>query len=261
MSRLSSQASDERLSAKDYKCHHCGAVKHHHRCLCPQLETQNSRNGDAEKKSNGQAERQSASTSSQPHLTVSTNVSANRDAPMQTATALVKCQYGVAVQAHILLDGGSAKSYITIALADKLAADVSNVGTTRVSSFGTDDVQEIKTAACCVHLQLRDNSWTELKVSVVPTITKTFKRKLVTSKHLVSLNLEDLADTTMSTEPMFEVELLLGNDYYGRLLLSEKKYLGDGLYAFNTQLGWVLSGTIVSSSDCSQIVRIRPLVQ
>ena len=53
-----------------------------------------------------------------------------------------------------------------------------------------------------------------------------------------------LADSLSSALEVSTVELLLGNDYYIELILTERKNLSSGLYLLASQLRWILSGRL-----------------
>jgi hypothetical protein len=58
----------------------------------------------------------------QPRLTSGGSATTRKGARMQAASALMRQALGHAVQAHCLLDVGSAKNYISFELANKVAA-------------------------------------------------------------------------------------------------------------------------------------------
>ena len=51
---------------------------------------------------------------------------------------------------------------------------------------------------------------------------------------------EKLANTLVTNTESFQVDMLLGNDYYFDLLQPRKISLGNGLFLFQSKLGWVL---------------------
>ena len=51
---------------------------------------------------------------------------------------------------------------------------------------------------------------------------------------------EKLANTLVTNTESFQVDMLLGNDYYFDLLQPRKISLGNGYFLFQSKLGWVL---------------------
>ena len=52
----------------------------------------------------------------------------------------------------------------------------------------------------------------------------------------------DLADTIPLETESSQVELLVGNDYYLDIILSQKIEVQPGLYLLSSKLGWILTG-------------------
>ena len=68
-------------------------------------------------------------------------------------------------------------------------------------------------------------------------------------KFLKDSSLENkLADTMVTNTESFQVDLLLGNDYYFDLPQPRKIDLGNGLFLFQSKLGWVCGGKITAEA-------------
>ncbi|MCG8049164.1 MAG: hypothetical protein N0E48_26780, partial [Candidatus Thiodiazotropha endolucinida] len=52
----------------------------------------------------------------------------------------------------------------------------------------------------------------------------------------------DMADTIPSETESADVELLVGNDYYLDIILTQKIEVQPGLYLLASKLGWILTG-------------------
>ena len=112
-------------------------------------------------------------------------------------------------------------------------------GSTRPSSFETKIVE--------IGIKLMNGETYKIRANKIPKITGDLEVQPVDLKG-VNLNDFELADT-LPTEPGFlTVDLLIGNDYYDDLILSEKKEVTPGLYLLGSQLGWLVSGRIVTSN-------------
>ena len=69
-------------------------------------------------------------------------------------------------------------------------------------------------------------------------------------KFLKDSSLEDqLADTMVANTESFQVDVLLGNDYYFDVLQPRKIDLGNGLFLFQSKLGWVCGGKVTAETE------------
>jgi hypothetical protein len=98
---------------------------------------------------------------------------------MQAAVAGVQSWGGRTSNGYILLDSGSARSYVTVEFAHKLGADAETKTRIGVSCFGTKETRQIDSASGSVRLRLRNGSWFLLHASVVPVITRPLSRVLL----------------------------------------------------------------------------------
>ena len=85
-------------------------------------------------------------------------------------------------------------------------------------------------------------------VTVVSRVTGRITRTPLSPadvKFLKESDLEDkLADTIVTSAEVFQVDMLVGNDYYFDLLQPRKVDLGNGLYMFQSKLGWIFGGKL-----------------
>ena len=58
-----------------------------------------------------------------------------------------------------------------------------------------------------------------------------------------------LADTLPTNCEMTRVTLLLGNNYYLDIVLSQKMEVLPGLYLLSSKLGWILAGRVISEDN------------
>ena len=95
-----------------------------------------------------------------------------------------------------------------------------------------------------------------LEVKVVPSITGKIAHFPLEPEDMEFLKQEgwekNLADTLPTSIESFNVEMLIGNDYYFELLKPRKIHLSDNLFAFQTKLGWVFGGK-TQLADCETI--------
>ena len=99
-----------------------------------------------------------------------------------------------------------------------------------------------KSTRTSLDVELRDGTKMRLHVNTIDKITRPINRTAFTPLLLDQIPRGELADPTLTTDAVADVDVLVGNDYYVCLLRPERKlYLGRGLYGVNTDLGWVLS--------------------
>ena len=85
----------------------------------------------------------------------------------------------------------------------------------------------------------------------VPIISGTIQRKSMklSSEHLEHLvNSVELADSIPSENESSTIELLIGNDVYLDLILSQKIEIQPGWYLLGSKLGWILTGRTTETS-------------
>ena len=250
---------------KNKTCVYCGEVNCHHRSLCPQkIKTKTSgahltgevsvmcgggacamsedemcaiSNGGACSVSSGDASVQNESVL----------ISSGEIVLMQTAKTEVKnpCTNKSDV-VRILLDSCSQRTYVTEKLAEKLHLTKDKEEEIKLVTFGSDKPKSVKTFQTKISLKLKNGQYLDIGANIVPVISGTVQRnamKLCTSEnmqHLVS-NL-DMADSIPTESESSSIELLIGNDYYLDILLSQKIEIQPGLYLLASKLGWILTG-------------------
>lgn len=81
---------------------------------------------------------------------------------------------------------------------------------------------------------------------MIPDITG----KLTRTPFLKDSSLEGkLADTLVTSTESFQVDMLLGNDYYFDLLQPRKIDMGNELFLFQSKLGWVCGGKVTAKTE------------
>jgi len=233
-------------------CFHCGK-SNHHRSLCSKLFSSNenkppesglqtiSAQGDVEKTKNEE-----------------TKVACENQVLIQTATATVLNTPGnKSTPIRMILDSGSQRTYITEKLAKNLQLKLYPRESVKVATFGSDKPKQIKYRPTELQLTLKDGSLMLIKASVVPYITGKVSRVPLNSDDLTFLKDEGweskLADSLPIDPEHVSIEILIGNDYYFDLLLPRKMELGDGLYLFQSKLGWILGGRYLAATDLDSV--------
>lgn len=237
---------------KQKNCFHCGK-NNHHRSLCsklftitestptePGLQTVNIQDNLEESTSEG------------------ANIACGNQVLMQTATTTVgRNPENQSISVRIILDSGSQRTYITEKLAENLKLELKPPERLSVATFGSDKPKQIKYRDTVLQLTLKDGSLMCIEASVVPHITGKISRVPLNTEDLTFLKNEGweskLADTLPTDSEHSPIEMLIGNDYYFELLLPRKMELGEGLYLFQSKLGWILGGRYTSTGNSTEI--------
>lgn len=76
-------------------------------------------------------------------------------------------------------------------------------------------------------------------------------------KYVINLELAD-----PGTESQIKPDILIGSDYYWQLVTGETIRSGDtGPIAVNTQLGWILSGLVLSKGEPEMAVFVTHILR
>jgi hypothetical protein len=98
----------------------------------------------------------------------------------------------------------------------------------------------------------------EIQANIVPVISGNIERKQLDFtthenwKHLVKSL--DLADTIPNENEQTSIELLIGNDYYLDIIMSQRIEIEPGLYLLGSKLGWILTGRTRNNDVYSESV-------
>ncbi|MCG8034488.1 MAG: DUF1759 domain-containing protein [Candidatus Thiodiazotropha taylori] len=218
-------------------CVHCGEVNAHHRSLCPKKFKQVTNNTPQEvnvltEQSNVREE--------------NALISSGAFVLMQTATTEIRNPKNANCETvRLLLDSGSQRTYITEKLAEKLKLKKTGEQELRLATFGTESPKVIRTASTEIRLKLNNGKYLNLSANIVPTISGTIQRKSlkISSDYLEHLMKSvELADSFPSEDESSNIELLVGNDFYLDIVLSQRIEINPGLYLLGSKLGWILTG-------------------
>ena len=169
---------------------------------------------------------------------------------LQTATAPV---FGsttrlTTVQARIILDSGSQRSYVTTRLKEILSLEAVRTEMISIKTFGSSN--EIRQNCDLVNLRIgaKDGGNVKLTALAVPLICEPIcgqpiSRARDTFEHLSGLDLADSSYQEGAQE--LEVEILIGSDYYWKFATGRVLRGRLGPIAIHTRLGWVLSGPLL----------------
>ena len=104
----------------------------------------------------------------------------------------------------------------------------------------------IKTRQTKLSIRVKNGEYLDIIANIVPVISDSVQRRLIRlhssedfSRIVSSLT---LADTIPKETESSTAELLIGNDYYLDIILSQKTEIQPGLYLLGSKLGWILTG-------------------
>ena len=95
-----------------------------------------------------------------------------------------------------------------------------------------------------VTMVLKSGFTTKTQANVVPNVTGTIERTPFRSETIKQvLKQYELADTIPAKIGNCNSDLLVGNNYYGDIVLTKSVIIWDGLYLVGSKFGWILSGS------------------
>lgn len=240
-----------------FRCRTC--KRKHHSSICSKTETTNTTPAHQAQTSD------LVPTPYRPSHSQS-DVPVARNQPQQPTTSILHtttCQYkpGVLLKtavapissetqtldANILFDEGSQRSFVTEELADKLQLTRTGSEVINLASFGgsTQTANSLDTAT--VTLTTISNERINLQVLIVPRIAAPLSNRT----HKEAVNLPYLKGLTLAyhvtTDDMFEISVLIGADHYWEIV-QNTVIRGDGPTAVSSKLGFLLSGPLPVST-------------
>ncbi|XP_067017985.1 uncharacterized protein [Acropora muricata] len=231
----------------EYKCKKC--FGRHHISVCsggfhsPQDVTQNATQGNAIEPPNV--------TQPCPGATATLHVGGKNSVLLQTATANVSNpRSGKTVQARLVFDSGSQRSYIANGLRSSLERPSLRYENLVIKTFGagSDQPKRCDVVQLCVSkavggLNLYVDAY-DVPSICAPLSQQKIELAQASYEHLSSL---ELADSSTGEDGM-PIDILIGSDFYWQFMTGEIRFvMYGGPVAINTLLGWVLSGPVYES--------------
>jgi hypothetical protein len=229
------------------KCFHCKKESAHHSSLCPDKFPIGKIYQEGNTNSQGELAQMVQETSVEVPLQEGSLLAYGERVFMQTAKTFIQNPQMPShmMELRLMMDCGSHRSYISSSLANKLHLKLGKKEKIAILTFGSSVPTVIDTQMTNLQLKLKDGSFFKIKVHVVPKVSGIIERIPMNVQRLKNvLNKYSLADTIPQEAESTQIELLIGNDYYGDLLLPKKVFLAPGLNLINSKLGWILSGRI-----------------
>ena len=169
------------------------------------------------------------------------------------------------LEARIILDSGSQRSYITTKLKDDLSLPVERRETMSIKTFGAAKERLQTCIVVRVVVKFKDGCSRELTLLTVPTICEPLVGQPIRDSkrrfpHLAGIELAD----PDSNDQGLEISILIGSDLYWMLVTGRVRRGMSGPTALETRLGWVLSGPVHGSPvqvSCTNLISSHVLKQ
>ncbi|XP_068757291.1 uncharacterized protein [Montipora capricornis] len=229
----------------EYKCKKCFGRYHISVCSGGFQLPQNATQGNAIEQPNV--------TQPGPGAMATLHVGGKNSVLLQTATANVSIpRSGKTVQARLLFDSGSQRSYIANSLRSSLELLSLRYENLVIKTFGAGSVQPKRydVVQLCVSkavggLNLYVDAY-DIPSICAPLSQQKIELAQASYEHLSSL---ELADSSTGGDGML-IDILIGSDFYWQFMTSEIRFgMYGGPVAINTHLGWVLSGPVYESQQ------------
>ena len=178
--------------------------------------------------------------------TTSLHVAGDNVCLLKTAVANVYAN-DTGIEATILLDEGSQRSFLTEGLATNLKVQTDHTEDICLASFGSPTTLVKRLDVGTIYLETITGERLPLSVLIVPTIAAPIHNTTdYTINRLPYLKGLQLAHPITVGE-QFEVTLLIGADHYWQIV-EDHIVRGPGPTAVKSKLGYLLSGPLVSST-------------
>ena len=168
---------------------------------------------------------------------------------LQCAKVKIRGSRGM-VEANVLFDTGSDRSYITSSMVNKVAPTWVNSEEIAYAAFGTSKPSQSKLRNV-YNVCLSDNY--ELLVTEVPVICSSIQRPAIPVSVLQSFGNVEFADCYDDSRHI-NIDILIGLDAYWKFIKSGVITIPEGLVAQQTVFGWIVSGSLLCGERSSQTV-------
>ena len=135
---------------------------------------------------------------------------------LQTAFVSVTSASKRRVKARVLFDTGAQRTFITRRLTSRLGCESSCKETLSISSFGTDFSDRAQFELVTINL-ISETGEIGIEALVTPAISPPIKMKF-NKEWLKLVDLDGLKLADNLHEDVLDVDILIGNDYYGSLM-------------------------------------------
>ena len=147
------------------------------------------------------------------------------------------------VESRAILDSGSQRSYVTRKLKETLQLPVDHTEALCIRTFGSPEGQLEECEVVEMKLLTDDNEILKFSAVVVPFVCNSLTSQPInqSAKHYDHLHGLKLADAANSDD-VLEIDVLVGSDFYWKLVTGKIARGWTGPTAIQTKVGWILSG-------------------
>ncbi|XP_062602892.1 uncharacterized protein LOC134264633 [Saccostrea cucullata] len=235
----------------DKPCFHCHQTKKHHRSLC------NKKMPLSRDSSHFTETSEIYDTETVHDVPENSLLSSSSMVLMQTARTDASDLKGRRDESvRILMDSGSQRTYVTEELVSRLNLQRKQTEEISLSTFGVKKPKTMKTPKVSLRIKLNDGHFMRIDANVVPQITGSIQRRPLPSTISEKVHNQykhfQFADTLPKTTENATVDILIGNDHYLDLILSEKIEVNQGLYLLSSKVGWILTGRTQANFEVSR---------
>ena len=221
------------------RCYYCGKSGQHHRSFCP------SKFGKPNHSMNINAE------PFQPTPATSVVLGQDEEVLMQTALVNVLTPAASSVQARILFDTGSSRSFVTESLQKRAQLHVTDTETISLATFGDQKRRTTEFTKILLQFPTNNGSVQDITACVTPHITSPIRRIAIdTTKH-PSLHDLPLAEPLTHTDERLHIDILIGLDHYYDIIGSDRLVYPDGLLLLDSTLGFIRAGKVTTEAPPS----------
>ncbi|XP_054628394.1 uncharacterized protein LOC129179316 [Dunckerocampus dactyliophorus] len=235
--------------SKVMPCSQCG--RRHHPTMCDQGEQQEAPN-DAQDTTD-------AVISSVAHHPVKNTTGKENTVFLQTVTVWAAGEKGRR-KLRCLMDGGSQRSFILEKQVEALGLPVVRKETLRLHTFGSGSPVTMERNVVKLTLQNIRNQEQALEIEAIemPQVSSAIIQVPGEQirKHLEGKGLTT-ADVSSSSDEELELSVLIGADYYWKVVSGKVERLSESLVAIETMFGWTVQGPVsmasINEASCMKI--------
>ena len=162
------------------------------------------------------------------------------------------------VSARIILDTGADNAFITTDMAQRIGAIQKGSEILAMAGFQEAKRKSKKYPIFEFDLALTDGRKMTISAYGTDSITCPFTKHVLDTAKNPLLTRIPLAEPLCDHPEQVSIDVLIGSDYYYDIVNAERISLQDGLYLFDSKLGYVVGGrTSTDSKDVSQLLLSR----
>ena len=199
----------------DCRCFYCGKSGQHHRSFCPSKFGQaHSININAEP--------------FQPTPATSVVLGQDEEVVMQTALVNVLTPSATSVQARVLFDTGSSRSFVTESLQKRAQLPVTDTETISLATFGDHKRRTTEYLKISLQFPTSNGSVQDITACVTPYITSPIRKIAIDTTRHPSRHDLPLAEPLHNPDERLNIDVLIGLNHYYDIVGSDRLVFPDG---------------------------------